>query len=56
MEILIEDYERRLETVMLMIEEKAYSDPIDIERLKTKAICYRSFVYELKKINTIEKH
>ena len=48
MEILIEDYERRLKTVLeelrvceLNIEKEA--------RLETKASCYRTFIAEMKR-------
>lgn len=47
MKELIEDYERRLKTVMDMIEHTRY-DNLDLIRLKTKASCYRTFLAELK--------
>lgn len=41
-ELLIEDYQRRLETISRLPENEI------TERIKVKASCYRTFVAELK--------
>jgi hypothetical protein len=47
MKTLLEDYERRLKTVM--DELKKGGNDIIITRLGTKASCYRTFISELKR-------
>ena len=49
MKQLIEDYERRLQTVEIMLREKGYHSMVQAERIKTKASCYRTFIAELKR-------
>jgi hypothetical protein len=47
MKDLIEDYERRLKTVNA--ELKKGGNDLTINRLGTKASCYRTFIAELKR-------
>ena len=47
MKQLIQDYERRLKTVITELEKGG--DDITINRLVTKAICYRTFLTELNR-------
>ena len=47
MKQLIGDYERRLKTVMVELEKGG--NDLTINRLGTKASCYRTFLTELKK-------
>lgn len=47
-EQLIEDYKRRLKTVM--VEIKKGGNDLTINRLSTKGSCYRTFITELEKI------
>ena len=52
MKTLLEDYERRLKTVLIELK----NCPLDIEketRLATKASCYRTFISEIKKQLTL---
>jgi hypothetical protein len=52
MKQLIEDYERRLKTILIELK----NCPLDIEketRLATKASCYRTFIAELNRALTI---
>ena len=51
MKKLIEDYERRLKTVMKEIAKGG--NDLTINRLGTKASCYRTFLTELNKALTI---
>jgi hypothetical protein len=46
-EQLIEDYQRRLKTIMLEIEKGG--NDFTIIRLSTKASCYREFIAELER-------
>jgi len=46
MEILLEDYKRRLKTVMGEI--KKGGNDLTLNRLATKANCYRTFIAELE--------
>lgn len=48
MERLIEDYKRRLKTVISEINKKD-NDQRTINRLKTKKSCYRTFITELER-------
>jgi len=54
LEMLIEDYERRLKTIN---EEKAQNiSKMKYSRLEAKASCYRYFLVELNKVkNNYEK-
>jgi hypothetical protein len=53
MNILIEDYKRRLKTI---IEEIAKGgNDLTINRLGTKASCYRTFISELNQLTKKEK-
>lgn len=47
MEILLEDYKRRLKTAMDLI--KKGGNDITLTRLGTKASCYRTFISELER-------
>ena len=47
MKILLEDYERRLKTVMNEIRKGG--NDITLTRLGTKASCYRTFITELRR-------
>ena len=47
MKELIEDYERRLKTVIKLIAEGG--NDLTINRLGTKASCYRTFLIELNR-------
>lgn len=51
-QILIEDYERRLNTANKIIDEFNFKDDSnpDYIRMKTKASCYRTFITELKRV------
>ena len=51
MKQLIEDYERRLKTVMAELEKGG--NDLTINRLGTKASCYRTFLTELNRALTI---
>ncbi len=51
MKQLIEDYERRLNTVIKLITEEG--NDLTINRLRTKASCYRTFLIELNQALTI---
>lgn len=46
-ELLIEDYKRRLKTAENML--KNWELPNNKERVKTKASCYRTFISELER-------
>lgn len=46
---LIEDYERRLKTVLEEIKPLKLSEELKEERLNTKASCYRTFIAELRR-------
>lgn len=46
-ELLIEDYKRRLKTAELML--KNYQPQGVRERISTKASCYRTFIAELER-------
>jgi hypothetical protein len=47
METLLQDYKRRLKTVMREIEKGG--NELTINRLGTKASCYRTFISELER-------
>ena len=47
----IEDYERRLNNVMFLLEKGG--NDLTINRLGTKASCYRTFLTELNRALTI---
>lgn len=53
MEILLEDYKRRLETLNETIGDTvntgSYNDAKKMERLRTKAGCYRTIISELER-------
>ena len=49
-ELLIEDYQRRLNTVIEEIKPLKLTEELKEERLRTKASCYRTFISELEKI------
>ena len=53
MKQLIEDYERRLKTVMAELEKGG--NDLTINRLGTKASCYRTFLTELNRALTIQR-
>jgi hypothetical protein len=50
MKELIEDYERRLKTVIKLIAEGG--NDLTINRLKTKASCYKNFLIDLYQAST----
>ena len=54
MKQLIEDYERRLKTVMAELEKGG--NDLTINRLGTKASCYRTFLTELNRALTIQSY
>ena len=49
MQILLEDYKRRLATAQEMLNELRFKDDAnpDFIRIKTKISCYRSMIHEL---------
>jgi len=50
MEILLDDYKRRLETANKMLKETdRIAHPIKYVRLETKASCYRTIISELER-------
>lgn len=51
-DMLIDDYERRLKTVNGMIKDIEDNEEVspDYNRLTTKASCFRTFLSELKKL------
>lgn len=55
MKQLLEDYQRRLETINKMIENLKFKDDAnpDYIRLTTKASCYRTFIIELEREETL---
>jgi hypothetical protein len=52
LELLIDDYERRMTTIK--DEIKINYGKMKCGRLETKASCYRTFISELKRINKHE--
>jgi hypothetical protein len=52
MKELLEDYERKLDTLNKMIEGLEFQDinTDTIKRYRTKASCYRTFIVELKRL------
>lgn len=52
-ELLIEDYQRRLKTIISEIQKGG--NDLTINRLSTKASCYRTFIVELERIKTFTK-
>jgi len=52
MKVLLEDYKRRLKTVMSEI--KKGGNDLTLNRLGTKASCYRTFISELERLE--KKH
>ena len=48
MKVLLEDYKRRLKTVMSEI--KKGGNDLTLNRLGTKANCYRTFISELERL------
>jgi len=53
MEILLEDYKRRLETALDMLsntkDNGGINDTKKMERIRTKISCYRTFIAELER-------
>ena len=50
LELLIEDYERRLKTVN--VEKEVYKGKMKYSRLEAKACCYRYFLVELRRVKS----
>jgi len=50
---LINDYERRLATAEKMLKNGDYGSYAQAERIKTKAGCFRHFIFELKKVDVL---
>lgn len=51
-EQLIEDYDRRLKSILILIYKGG--DDLSLNRLATKASCYRTFIAELTRIKNDE--
>lgn len=52
MEELIEDYERRLETLAKLLRGRTHADSISSDRIRTKQGYYNAFIAELRKYNS----
>lgn len=50
LELLKEDYKRRLQTVVQEIKNTPFKDQVKYQRLAEKGSCYSTFLYELDKL------